>query len=144
MLLRTFGLVGMAAQAEGRRLKAKANATARSAAFYAAAALMGLAAFVMLHVLGWHAARNSFGPTTSALIVMVVDLVLAGLLVFLASRNTKAQEEMEAQAVRNVALTGAAQSAIASFTTQGAPLMALGGILIAALWPKLNGRRGRR
>jgi archaellum biogenesis protein FlaJ (TadC family) len=140
-MLRTFSLVGMAAQAEGRRLKAKANATARTVAFYAAAGLMGLAAFVMLHVLGWHAARNSFGPVTSALIVMLADLVIAGVLVFLASRNVKPREEMEAEAVRNVALTGAAQSAVSGFTTQAAPLMALGGIALAALWPKLRGGR---
>lgn len=140
-MLRTFSLVGMAAQAEGRRLKAKANATARSAAFYAGAGLMGLAAFVMLHVLGWHAARSGFGPVVSALIVLAVDLVLAGLLVFLASRSSSGREEMEAQAVRNVALTGAAQSAVSGFTTQAAPLMALGGIALAALWPKLRGGR---
>ncbi|WP_159349823.1 hypothetical protein [Roseomonas harenae] len=140
-MLRTFSLVGMAAQAEGRRLKAKANAAATRAAFYAAAGLMGVAAFVMLHVLGWYAARNSFGPITSALIVLVADLVLAGVFVFLASRNTTAREEIEAQAVRNVALTGAAQSAVSGFTTQAAPLMALGGIAIAALWPKLRGGR---
>jgi len=142
-MLRTFSLVGMAAQAEGRRLKAKANAAAKSAAFYAAAGLMGIAAFVMLHVLGWYAARNSFGPIVSALIVLVVDLILAGVFVFLASRNTAARDEMEAQAVRNVALTGAAQSAVSSFTTQAAPLMALGGIALAALWPKLRGDRRR-
>ena len=140
-MLRTFSLVGMAAQAEGRRLKAKANSTARSAAFYAGAGLMGLAAFVMLHVLGWHAARSSFGPIVSALIVLVVDLVLAGLLVFLASRSGSGREEMEAQAVRNVALTGAAQSAVSGFTTTAGPLMALAGIAIAALWPKLRGGR---
>jgi xanthine/uracil permease len=140
-MLRTFSLVGMAAQAEGRRLKAKANATAMKMAFYAAAGLMGLAAFVMLHVMFWYIARSYFGPIVSAVIVLVVDLILAGICVFLASRNTSAREEMEAQAVRNVALTGAAQSAVSGFTTQAAPLMALGGIAIAALWPKLRGGR---
>ena len=140
-MLRTFSLVGMAAQAEGRRLKARANATATRMAFYAAAGLMGLAAFVMLHVLGWYVARSSFGPIASALIVLVVDLVLAGICVLLESRHTTAREEMEAQAVRNVALTGAAQSAISGFTTKAGPLMALGGIVLAALWPKLRGGR---
>ena len=140
-MIRTFSLVGMAAQAEGRRLKAKANATAMKVAFYAAAGVMGLAAFVMLHVLAWHGARAYFGPVVSALVVLVADLAVAGIFVFLASRNTSAREEMEAQAVRNVALTGAAQSAVSGFTTQAAPLMALGGIALAALWPKLRGGR---
>jgi len=141
-MLRTFSLVGMAAQAEGRRLKATARARVRSVAFYAAAGLMGLAAFVMLHVLAWHALRSGFGPVVSALIVMIVDLAIAGGLAFVASRETGVREEMEARAVRNVALTGAAQSAVAGFTTTGGPLMALGGIVVAALWPKLRGGRG--
>jgi len=140
-MLRTFSLVGMAAQAEGRRLKATARARARSIAFYAAAGLMGLAAFVMLHVLLWYVARTTFGPVVSALLVMVLDLLIAGGLAFVASRDTGQREEMEARAVRNVALTGAAQSAVVGFTTTGGPLMALGGIALAALWPKLRGGR---
>ncbi len=140
-MLRTFSLVGMAAQAEGRRLKAKANATALRFAFYAAAGVMGLAALVMLHVLLWFIARSYLGPIASAAVVLVIDLVLAGICVMLAARNTSARVEMEAQAVRNVALTGAAQSAVSGFTTKAAPLMALGGIALAALWPKLRGGR---
>ncbi|MCR0984322.1 hypothetical protein [Roseomonas populi] len=140
-MLRTFSLVGMAAQAEGRRLKAKASATGTRMAFYAGAGVMGLAAFVVLHFVLWFIARNSFGTVVSSLLVMVFDLVLAGICVFLASRNTTAREEIEAQAVRNVALTGAAQSAVSGFTTQAGPLMALAGIAIAALWPKLRGGR---
>ena len=138
-MLRVFSLVGMAAQAESRRLKAKVEVTAVRIGFYVGAGLMGLAAFVMLHVLGWHAARHSFGPVTSALLVMVVDLVLAGILFLLAGRKSVSKAEMEAEAVRNVALTGAAQSAVAGLTTTGGPLLALAGILVAALWPKLRG-----
>jgi len=141
--MRTFSLVGMAAQAEGRRLKAKASATATRVGFYAAAGVMGLAAFAMLHVLLFHAALLYFGPIVSALVVLVLDLVVAGVLVLLASRNTTPREEMEAQAVRNVALQGAAQSAVAGLTTQAAPLVALAGIAVAAFWPRLwGGRRG--
>jgi divalent metal cation (Fe/Co/Zn/Cd) transporter len=140
-MLRTFSLVGMAAQAEGRRLKAQAGATATRIGFYAVAGLMGLAAFVMLHVLGWCIARNSFGPIASAALVLLADLILAGIFVFMASRHGLAKEEIEARAVRNVALTGAAQSAVSDFTTKLGPLMALGGIAIAALWPKLRGGR---
>ncbi|TPG47266.1 hypothetical protein EAH89_23450 [Roseomonas nepalensis] len=139
--MRTFSLVGMAAQAEGRRLKAKATATATRMAFYAAAGVMGLAAFAMLHVLLFHVALLYFGPIVSALVVLVLDLVVAGILALLASRDTAPRAAMEAQAVRNVALQGAAQSAVAGFTTQAAPLMALAGIAVAALWPKLWGRR---
>ena len=139
--MRTFSLVGMAAQAEGRRLKAKASATATRVAFYVAAGVMGLAAFAMLHVLLFHVALLYFGPIVSALVVLVLDLVVAGVLVLLASRKTAVRAEMEAQAVRNVALQGAAQSAVAGFTTQAAPLVAVAGIAVAALWPKLWGGR---
>ncbi|WP_426956737.1 hypothetical protein [Muricoccus radiodurans] len=140
-MLRTFSLVGMAAQAEGRRLKAQASATATKVGMYAGAGVMGLAAFVMLHFLLYFIARNSFGPILSAALVLAFDLIVAGVLVMLAGKNKASDEEIEARAVRNVALTGAAQSAVSGFTTQAAPLMALGGIAIAALWPKLRGGR---
>lgn len=140
-MLRTVSLVGMAAQAEGRRLKASAAATGLKVGMYAAAGVMGLAAFVMLHILLWEIALLYVRPVWAAVIVLAFDVILAGVFLMLAGRNPERRQEIEARAVRDVALTGAMQSAVRGFTTQAAPLMALGGIAVAALLPRLRGRR---
>ncbi len=141
-MLRTVSLLGMAAQAEGRLLKAQTAATATKIGFFVGAGVMGLAAFITLHILIWEIALLWLRPVWAAVILVAFDAVLASILAFLGSRDRVPREEMEARAVRDVALTGAVQSAVRGFTTQGAPLMALGGIALAAILPRI--RRGRR
>ena len=88
-MLRAVRLVGIAAQAESRRLKVHAGGYVNSAVYYGAAALFGLAAMAMLHVLAFNAFLGFANHTGAALILLVIDLVIAGGLALVAARGAR-------------------------------------------------------
>ena len=133
MVFRAIRLVGIAAQAESRRLKVHAGSYVNRAAYAAAAALFGVAALAMLHVLAYNAMWRWAGPTGSALIVLVVDLIVAGVLAFVATRGGRADAEIEARAVRDTALSAAAEEMLFGFVKRSAPMAAAGGLLLALM-----------
>ncbi|UFN50589.1 hypothetical protein LPC08_08230 [Roseomonas sp. OT10] len=132
-MLRALRLVGMAAQAESRRLKVQAGAKVSQLGFYAGAAVFGLTAFIMFHVLGYNAAHAWVGPIGGAAIVLGVDVVLALVLALLASRVSEPQAEIEARAVRDVALAGAAEEIFLGVAKRSAPLAVAGGLILTLL-----------
>jgi hypothetical protein len=81
--MRVVRLLGVAAQAEGLRLRREARGLARRFVWQAAAGLFATAALIMLHWAAWYALLPSFGAAWAAALVAVVDLALAGLCVAL-------------------------------------------------------------
>ena len=103
--MRLFRLLQLAAQAETLRWKRTGRGYAIQAGLGAGAAVFGLMMLVMLHlaVVSWLAQTN-LGPVGAALVVAAVDLVLAGLLGFLATRGGLDPVAVEAERVRDNAL----------------------------------------
>ncbi|MBR0668225.1 phage holin family protein [Roseomonas hellenica] len=81
--MRTLRLLGVAAQAEGLRLRREARGLARRVVWQVAAGLFATAAVVMLHLTAWHALLPPLGPTWAAAAITVFDLLAAGLCVLL-------------------------------------------------------------
>lgn len=132
-MLRALRLVGMAAQAESRRIKVQAGAKMSQIGLFAGAGVFGLTAFVMFHVLGYNAAHAWVGPIGGAAIVLAVDVVGALVLALLASRHAEPQAEVEARAVRDVALAGAAEELFLGVAKRSAPLAVAGGLILTLL-----------
>ncbi len=85
--MRVLDLLGLAAQAEGLRMRQGAAGAARSAVWSAGAALFGLAALTMLHVAAWLALAERYGPVLAPLAVAAADLALMGLALILARKR---------------------------------------------------------
>ncbi|ATR20559.1 Hypothetical protein HVPorG_03245 [Roseomonas mucosa] len=133
MMLRALRLVGMAAQAESRRLKVQAGSKINQLLYWLIAAVFGCAAFVMLHILIYNFAFFHAGAVGAAAILLAMDLVVALVLALLASRGGHSNAEIEARAVRDVALSGAAEEVFLGVARKSAPIAVLGGILLTLL-----------
>lgn len=105
--MRAVELAKVAAAAEALRLKRLARRQAIRAGFGVGALLFGLGAFALLHVLAYVALCLVVPPWASALIVLVVDLVIAGVLASVALNSAPDRIEREALAVRRESLIGA-------------------------------------
>ena len=103
--MRLFRLLQLAAQAEALRWKRTGRGYAIQAGLGAGAAVFGLMMLVMLHLalMAWLAQTN-LGPVGAALVVAGIDLALAGLLGFLATRSGLDPVAVEAERVRDNAL----------------------------------------
>jgi hypothetical protein len=130
--MRSLRLLGVAAQAEGLRLKRELALTVRGVVFQAAAAVFGVAALILLHVSGYSALAEEFGPALGALMVAGVDLALAGVLLLLGRRGTDrvADEALQLRneslaALQRTSLTGEALRAVA----WRSPAAAMGGAI---------------
>ena len=131
--MRSLHLLGIAAQAEGLRLKREVALTLRGVIFQAAAGVFAVAAVILLHVSGYSALEAPFGPALAALIVAGVDLLLAGILLLMARRGTDrvADEALRLRqdslaALQGTSLTGEALQAVA----WRGPAAAAGGAII--------------
>ena len=104
--MRTLRLAQVAAQAEALIVKRMALRFGRRAAYGAVAAVFGLALLVMVHVTGW-LALTGFGGVTpfwSSVIVLGVDLLIAGLFALLARGALPDPIEREARELRDRSL----------------------------------------
>ena len=103
--MRLFRLLQLAAQAEALRWKRTGRGYAIQAGLGAGAAVFGLMMLAMLHLAAFSAiAQTNLGPVWAALIVAGADLLLAGLLGFLATRGGLDPVAVEAERVRDNAL----------------------------------------
>ena len=102
--MRLFSLLRLAAQAETLRWKRTGRGVAIQAALGAGAAVFGLMLLIMLHVAALIWLARDQGGAGAALIIAAVDLVVAGLLGWLAARHAEAPIQVEAQRVRDDAL----------------------------------------
>src|SRR3954465_7980604 len=108
--MRTLRLARIAAEAEGLRLRhrAKRSAIRVATALIALAFLGGTVAFG--HLATWYWLRQSWQPQYVALTLAGADLLIALLLVLVASRSSPDRVELEALAVRQRAMEGAGAS----------------------------------
>src|SRR3954463_7162499 len=102
--MRAVELAKVAAAAEALRLRRIARRQGMRAAFGAGAAVFAIAVFVLLHVLAYNLLLKVVSPTVASLILLAFDVVVAGVLGFLAMRNTPDDVEREALAVRRQAV----------------------------------------
>ncbi len=104
--MRTLRLAQVAAQAEGLVVKRTVRRFGKRAAYGAVAGVFALALLVMLHVTGWVALNGSGGitPLWSSVIVLGVDLLVAGLFGLLARGTLPDPVEREARELRDRSL----------------------------------------
>ena len=104
---RIVRLVEVASRAELLRRKRQVRGVALRAALGAAAAVFGLLLVAWLHAAAWSALAGPFGPVRGAFAVAALDLVLLGVLGWLAVWRREDPAADEAISVRNAALRGA-------------------------------------
>ena len=127
--MRTLRLARIAAEAEGLRLRHRVRRTAARAAAGCVALAFLLLAVMFAHIAVWCWLRLSFEARYVALMFAGADLVLAGVLGLLAARSSPDRVEVEALAVRQRAMEGAAAS-IAWSTLTVQVLRVLGDLLL--------------
>jgi len=103
-----FRLGRIAAEAEGLRWKSMATRMATRIAFAVVALLFVMGAVVFAHLAGWYWIRTGAGMSfyAAAGIMGGIDLLIAVILLFLASRSSPSRVEREALEVRNRAVAG--------------------------------------
>ena len=102
--MRTVELAKAAAAAEALRLRLLARRQALRAAYGVGAAVFAIAVLVSLHVVLWNLLAGWVTPVQASLIVLALDVVVAAVLGFMASRNAPATLENEAKQIRQQAL----------------------------------------
>jgi hypothetical protein len=102
--MRFTRLLRLAAQAEALRWRRLGRGYAIQAGLAAGAAVFGLMLLVMLHVAALVWLGQGRSGVSAALIIALVDLVLAGLLGWLAARHAADPVAVEAERVRDDAL----------------------------------------
>ena len=143
MSFRAFRLLGVAAEAEGLRLKRTAKASVRSAVMSVVAGVFGLAALVFLHLAGWLALRDAYGSLYASLGVAAADLVLMGIILLMA----RSRPDPVAEAALMVRRTSLAEAArvpligdLAGLIGLRSPVSVAGGMLAERLVKAFTGR----
>ena len=105
--MRAVELAKIAAAAEALRLKRQAFRFGRQAAFLVVGGLFGLFALIVLHVVLWTLCDGPWntGKVWASVIVLVVDLVVAGVLVLLGRGKLPDPLEVEARITRDRSLS---------------------------------------
>ena len=116
--MRFISLLRLAAQAEALRWKRTGRGYAIQAGFGAGAVVFALLLLLMLHVAAVAWLTPGRGVATAALLVALADLVLAGLLGWLAVKHAEDLISVEAERVRDDALrqVGDQTARLAMFT----------------------------
>lgn len=106
--MRPVRLARIAAEAEGVRLRGMATRIATRLIFAVVALLFLLGAVVFAHIAAWYEVRTALNQTylASTGILGGVDLLVALILVFLATRSKPSRVEVEALDVRRKAIEG--------------------------------------
>ncbi len=98
--MRAFRLARIAAEAEGLRLRHRAQRAALRATLGMGSLGFLLGAVLFCHLAGWSWLRQHWDRPLAALILAGTDLVLAVILALVAARSTPGRVEVEALAVR--------------------------------------------
>ncbi len=102
--MRTVELAKVATAAEALRLRRIARRQAFRAVYGAGAAVFAIAVLIVLHFLIYVILNRWLSPLLSVLIVLVLDLAVAGVLGFMAVRSPPDAVEVEAKQIRTQAL----------------------------------------
>ena len=117
--MRALRLARIAAEAEGVRLRRRAQRALIAAILASIASAFMLGAVVFCHVAAWFYLRVHWDPPATALILAGADILLALVLVLMATRSSTTQVEVEALAVRQRALESIGSTlAISAMATQ--------------------------
>lgn len=103
-MMRGLRLLRLAAEAEGLRWRRTARGYGIRAGLAAGGAAFALLLLLMLHMAAFAWLTEGMGPVGAALLLAACDLVLAGLLLWLAARDAPDPVAIEAERVRNDAL----------------------------------------
>jgi hypothetical protein len=101
--MRSLRLIEIAAEAEALRLRRQVCVYGRSAAFYAVAALFGIATLVLLHAAAFMAIAEAKGPMAATLWLAAFDAI-AMLALFLIGRRRPDPIAAEALTMRRQAV----------------------------------------
>lgn len=106
--MRPFRLARIAAEAEGVRLRALAARIATRAAFAIVALVFLAGALVFAHLAVWYELRTALGLSYLLSVASLggADLLVAIVLLLLASRSSPSRVEIEALEVRRKAIEG--------------------------------------
>ena len=147
--MRTTRLASVAAQSEILLLKRNARSGIRRGIYGAVAAVFGIGALILIHVLGYMALVQfaHFTSFVSAAIVLGVDLVLVLVFGLLASGAVKDPVAEEARALRDQSLAQLRESLQAAALLRPAARL-LGrkhiyGLVLATLTARFLGSRGK-
>ena len=102
--MRTVELAKIATAAEALRLRRIARRQAFRAAYGAGAVVFALAVLIVLHFLIYVVLNHWLSPIPSVLIVLVIDLIAAGALGYLALKSPPDSIETEARQIRTQAM----------------------------------------
>jgi len=102
--MRTLRLARVAAEAEVLRLRRRARRAAVHATLAAVAVVFGVAALCFVHVAAFVALETRLAPTSSALVVLGGDLLIALILLFISRDSKPDRIEIEALEVRERAV----------------------------------------
>ncbi len=102
--MRAVELGKVAAAAEALRLRRLAQRQVMRGAYGAGAAVFGIAVVVLLHVIAYDLLTMVLSAILSSVVLLVFDLVVAGVLGMLAMRNSPSHIEQEALEVRRQAV----------------------------------------
>ncbi len=117
--MRALRLARIAAEAEGVRLRRRAQRALIAAILASIASVFMLGALVFCHVAAWFYLRAHWEQPATALILAGADVLLALVLVLFAARSTTSRVELEALAVRQRALESIGSTlAISAMATQ--------------------------
>ena len=98
--MRSVELAKVALASEGLRLRRMARRQAMRVAYGAGAVVFGLAVFMVLHFVIYIVLTQWLSPLLAAVIILVFDLVGAGVLAAIALRNVPDTVEVEAREIR--------------------------------------------
>lgn len=110
MPMRAFRLATVSLEAERVLLGLQAKRWAVRLALGLVGAVFVLAALAMLHVLAWVALEPHLGPLGRAGAILGGDVVIAGILLALAMRDSPSRQEIEARMLRDSAISQARAS----------------------------------
>ena len=117
--MRTLRLARIAAEAEGIRLRRRAQRAVVRGVLALIALGFLVAAGVFFHVAGWFWLCERWEPPEAAMIIGGVDIVLAVLVGLLAARSSASRTELEALEVRQRAMESITSTlAISTLATQ--------------------------
>ena len=105
--MRSVNLLKIAAEAEILRYRCMLARQGRRAAFGASALLFGIIVLVLGEIAGWQALHLRFAPIATTLILLGINLIIAGIFGVLAARSSPDRAEREALQVRRQALEAA-------------------------------------
>src|SRR3954452_6065831 len=102
--MRATRLLKVAADAELLRLRLLLKRQGIRAAFGLLAAMFAISVLVLINVVAWQVLRLLVPPIPATLILLGLNLVLTGILAFLAARSSPGEDEREALRIRQQAL----------------------------------------